>query len=626
MSKQMISQEERTLFAEGRWVDCYTKFGAHLSSDEDEKGVTFNLWAPNALAVTVEGDFNSWDGNRNPMELQPGGIWSAFVPEAREGDAYKYLIRTQNGDLLHKGDPFAFFSEVSPKTASIVADLGKYQWKDDAYRNSPKRREHIKQPMNIYEVNFSSWRKTPEGGYYSYKQLQEELLPYVREMGYTHIEVMPLTEHPFDGSWGYQTTGYFSASSRFGSPDQLREFIDACHAEGIGVFMDWVPGHFCMDAHGLGLLDGTPLYEAEVHKHWGTYKTNFKSNQVTNFFLSNALFWMEQYHFDGIRMDGVTSMLYLDFDCENGEFQPNEYGGRENIEAIDFIRRVNSLILTRFPGAIMVAEESTDWANVTKPPYEGGLGFNYKWNMGWMNDTLKYMELPFESRKYHHGLLTFAIMYAFTENFILPVSHDEVVHGKKSLIDKMYGDNSNKFAGNRCMSLYQMTQPGKKLSFMGNEFAQYIEWRYREQLEWFMLDFPLHRQFQEFTKNLNHVYKENKALYEQDTHPESYAWIDVNNADQSVLVYQRKAGNNTLIVAINFKPEGYPAYRIGVPEKGQYKELLNSDREEFGGMGYFNNDTLQTEAIPYCGQEYSVEIKLPPLSGVLLKKIEQRGE
>lgn len=619
MLKNIISQEEVILFSEGRFYNSYKKFGAHPSKDPKNEGVYFTVWAPNAVAVSVEGDFNDWNGTADYMELLPGGIWTKFISKAKEGDAYKYLIKTKKGDFLHKGDPFAFFSEVRPKTASIVFDLEKYDWKDKNYQTNPERKNHLKRPMNIYEVNFTSWKKNDDGSCYTYSQLKEELIPYILEMGYTHIEIMPLTEHPFDGSWGYQTTGYFSATSRFGNPDQLRDFIDACHHFEIGVIMDWVPGHFCMDAHGLGQFDGTPLYEAEIHKQWGTYKTNFKSKEVFGFFLSCGLFWIEQFHFDGIRVDGVTSMLYLNFDCEHSAYKPNIYGGRENIEAIEFIRNVNSLILETFPNAMMIAEESTAWANVTKPPYDGGLGFNYKWNMGWMNDTLKYVELPFDKRRNNHHLLTFSLAYAFSENFILPISHDEVVHGKRSLIDKMYGDNFNKFSGDRSLAVYQITQPGKKLNFMGNEFAQYIEWKYEEGLEWFMMDFQLHKQFHEFTKKINKIYLENKALYENDANPDSFNWLDVNNADQSVLVYQRKAKGNTLIVAVNFKPEGYQDYRIAVEKKGNYLELVNSDSIEYGGNGYFTNENLKSEAFPYNGKKYSMIIKLPPLAGVIFK-------
>lgn len=629
MNSNIISQEEVALFREGRFYNSYSKFGAHLSKDPKNEGVYFTVWAPNALEVSVEGDFNGWDGTADYMEMQTGGIWTNFISNAKEGDAYKYLIKTKKGEFLHKGDPFAFFSEVRPKTASIVFDLNHYEWQDKNYQNNPDRKNHLKRPMNIYEVNFTSWRKNPDGSCYSYSQLKEELIPYVLEMGYTHIEVMPLTEHPFDGSWGYQSTGYFSATSRFGNPDELRSFIDACHKEDIGIIMDWVPGHFCMDAHGLGLFDGTPLYEAEIHKHWGTYKTNFEKKEVFNFFLSNGLFWIEQFHFDGIRVDGVTSMLYLNFDsehCQHDELKKNIYGGIENIEAIDFIRKTNSLILENFPNVMMIAEESTAWANVTKPPYDGGLGFNYKWNMGWMNDTLKYMELPFDQRKYNHHLLTFSLTYAFSENFILPISHDEVVHGKKSLIDKMYGDNFNKFAGDRSLAIYQMTQPGKKLNFMGNEFAQFIEWKYEEGLEWFMLDFPNHMKFQQFTKKVNMIYKENKALYENEGSLDSFNWLDVNNSNQSVLVYQRRVKGNTLVVAINFTPEGYQDYRLAVSQKGHYSELINSDSVEYGGNGYFINEDIQTEPFPYNGEKCSMKIKLPPLSGVIFKLREKNEE
>lgn len=621
MTVPKISGEETYLFNNGKFYNSYLRFGAHLCTQDGREGVCFTVWAPRAVSVSVEGDFNRWDGGADPMSPAEGGIWTAFVAGAKEGDRYKYLIRTEQGDFLHKGDPFAFFSEEKPKSASVVYDLTRYRWEDEAWQRRKRKEDHRKRPMNIYEVNFASWRRNPDGSYYTYEQLAAELIPYVKEMGYTHIEVMPLTEHPFDGSWGYQTTGYFSATSRFGTPDGLRAFIDGCHREEVGVIMDWVPGHFCMDAHGLGLFDGTPLYEGAVHRHWGTYKTNFARRETWSFFISSALFWLEQFRFDGLRVDGVTSMLYLDFDAENGESPKNRYGGRENLEAVEFIRTLNREVLQRFPKALMIAEESTDWPQVTRPDYDGGLGFNYKWNMGWMNDSLKYAETGFEERRHCHNLITFSLMYAFSENFILPLSHDEVVHGKKSLLDKMAGDNYNKFAGSRCFAVYQMTHPGKKLNFMGNEFAQYIEWNENESLEWFMLDYPLHRDFRTFIQALNRMYLENPALYEKDDSWESFRWIDVDNNLQSVFLYERLSKKNHLLVALNFKPRGYGEYRIGVSSPGSYREILNSDETGFGGHGYFCNPCpVRAEAIPFHGQDRSILVKLPPLSAAVFRR------
>ncbi|MEG1888980.1 MAG: 1,4-alpha-glucan branching protein GlgB [Lachnospiraceae bacterium] len=616
---RFISEEEIDLFNRGSFYNSYLRFGAHCIQIENRWGVHFAVWAPHAKAVNLVGDFNGWNEESHPMQREKGGVWCIFIENLSEGALYKYRIETQEGESLYKSDPYAFYSELRPKTASIVYSLDHYNWQDRQWKKDQKKYIPRKGPMLIYEVHVGSWKRREDGSMLSYVELAEQLVPYVKEMGYTHIEFMPLSEHPFDGSWGYQTTGYYSATSRYGTPEELMYLIDCCHQNKIGVIMDWVPGHFCKDAHGLGLFDGTALYEKEVHLQWGTYKFNFAQKEVNSFLISNALFWFDQFHFDGLRMDGVSSMLFLDFDRKDG-YVPNRYGGRENLEAIDFVRKVNRVVLESYPQAMMIAEESTDWPMVTKPGYDGGLGFTFKWNMGWMNDLLKYSQLEYEQREQNQNLLTFSLMYAFSEEFILPFSHDEVVHGKHSLVDRQPGDNWKKFAGYRALFLYQMTHPGKKLTFMGNEIAQYIEWRYDESLEWFLLDYPLHAGFQEFVKACNKLYGQEKALWQQDSSMEGFLWCDADNKEQSVISFERRdEKKGLLLVVINFKPQAYNQFRIGVSAAGNYHQLLNSDSSPFGGAGYHENTVVKSEPVPFHGKECSVVVKLPPLGGLIFK-------
>ncbi len=621
MSKVFLSQDEIYLFNNGEFFDSYLRFGSHVIEDgQGVEGVHFACWAPNAKSVRVVGDFNSWDINKDIMERHEGGVFTTFIPSLGEGEKYKYQIETYTGEYVFKSDPYAFWSEVRPHTASIVRSLeNKHKWGDAKWYREQRKSAPREKKMLIYEVHLSSWKVHENGNWPTYREYADMLIPYVKDMGYTHIELMPLTEHPFDGSWGYQATGYYSATSRYGTPEDLMFFVDMCHQNGIGVIMDWVPGHFCKDAHGLGLFDGTPCFEAEEHLQWGTYKFDFSKKEVRSFLISNALFWIEKFHFDGLRVDGVSSMLHLDFDRE--EFEPNIYGGRENLEAIQFLKDLNRIVITKHPTAMMIAEESTDWPMVTKPAFDGGLGFTFKWNMGWMNDTLKYMETWFEDRRKHHDLVTFSMMYAFSEEFILPMSHDEVVHGKCSLVNKMPGDNWQKFANYRAMYMYQMAHPGKKLTFMGCEFAQYIEWKYYEPLEWFMLDYPLHRQFMQFTKELNHLYLSEGALWQNESSWDTFEWLDADNNEQAILSFVRRAkGCDDLIVVINFRPEAYDEFRIGVPCEGTYVELFNTDKSEYGGAGYHRNLATQSEAKLFHKCEHSIKIKLPPLGAVVLKR------
>ncbi len=615
-----LTQEEIFLFNEGTFYHSYLKFGAHQVKLNGVTGVHFALWAPNAFKVRVVGDFNRWQGHHHEMLPREGGVWTLFIPGLEEGELYKYEIITPEGEIYLKADPYAFYAEQRPKTASVVYSLSGYPWRDQKWMKKRRRFFHKAKPLHIYEVHLGSWKRKPGGSFYSYRELAQELIPYAKEMGFTHLELMPLMEHPFDGSWGYQVTGYYAATSRYGTPHDLMYLVDECHRHGLGVILDWVPGHFCKDAHGLGRFDGSPLFEAEEHREWGTYKFDFRRRQIWSFLISNAIFWLDKFHFDGLRVDGVTSMLLLDYGKEPGTWQPNIYGGRENLEAIAFLQKLNETVAHYFPDVLMIAEESTDWPKVTKPPAEGGLGFHHKWNMGWMNDTLEYAGIDFPRRTENHHLLTFSMMYAFAERFILPLSHDEVVHGKKSLIGKMPGDYWQKFAGLRVLYLYQMCHPGKKLLFMGGELAQFIEWRYYEGLEWFLLDYPMHRKFKEFIRQVNQLYLKERSLWEQDDSWAGFQWLEPNNASQSVYVFLRKAKNNEFIlVALNFKPDFYPEYRLGVPAAGNYYELLNSDEPVFGGSGQLNPQPVEAEPVPWQGQEYSILVKLPPLAGVLFK-------
>ena len=612
------------LFHQGNLFKSYELLGAYAGREKGRKGVRFTVWAPNAREVRVMGDFNDWQADLNPMEkIKDSGIWTAFIPGAKHEDGYKYEIVTSFGQILHKADPYAFWSELRPKSASRVFDLSGYTWGDRKWMEKRNEEEDLfNRPQLIYEVHLGSWKLKEDGSFYTYRELADILVDYVAEMGYTHIELLPICEHPFDGSWGYQTTGYYSVTSRYGTPHDFMYFVDCCHQKGIGVILDWVPAHFCKDAHGLASFDGAYLYEIEEFQGWGTMKFDYGRPEVQSFLISNAIFWFDIYHIDGLRVDAVASMLYLDYGKEAGQWIPNKYGGNGDLNAIAFLKKLNEVCFSYFPQALMIAEESTEWPLVTGPTHAGGLGFNFKWNMGWMNDCLEYMSKEPIHRSWHHNLLTFSFMYAFSENFILPLSHDEVVHGKKSLIDKMPGDYWQKFANLRTFLGYMITHPGKKLLFMGGEFAQFIEWRYYEGLEWHLLGFEMHQKFHTYVQHLNWIYRREKAFWDLDHGWEGFQWIDCHNNQQSMLIFARwsKEAEEFIIVLCNFTPQYYEDYRIGVPQGGVYQEIFNSDLEDYGGSGKRNEGELTTKDMTMHGQPFSLAVKVPPLACILLKK------
>ena len=622
------SEYDRYLFHQGTHYHSYTFMGGHLVEENGVKGARFAVWAPHAQRVSVVGDFNNWDGRRHPMVKMPqSGIWALFVPGLKEGDLYKYEILTPEGNLLLKADPFGFWMEKKPNTASRLCDLHGYEWKDQDWQEKKARRNHFQEPTLIYEVHLGSWKRK-NGEYLTYLELADQLITYAKEMGYTHLELLPVMEHPYDGSWGYQTWGYYAVTSRYGHPREFMEFVDRCHQNNIGVILDWVPGHFVRDDPGLRMFDGTPCYEyadprRAENRDWGTNNFDLGKTEVQSFLISNAIFWFDVYHVDGLRVDAVAAMLYLDYGRGPGEWNPNAYGGKENLESLAFLRKLNEEVFARFPGALMIAEESTAWPMVTMPTYLGGLGFNYKWNMGWMNDVLRYMSLDPIYRKYHHNLVTFSFMYTFSENFILPLSHDEVVHGKRSLLDKMPGDYWQKFAGLRLLLAFMMAHPGKKLLFMGYEFGQFIEWNYENSLDWHLLDYPMHRKLREYVKALNKFYKENPCLWELDHRPEGFGWIDGSDHEQSVLVFQRRGSypKDFLIQALNFTPVVRESYRIGVPEPGCYKEVFNSDEARWGGSGQMNTDVYLTQPVAWHNHHQSLDLRLPPLGAVFLRHV-----
>jgi len=614
----LISPEDLFLFHQGTLNYAYKVFGAHSYKYENIQGYRFALWAPNARRVSVVGDFNNWDGRKNPMQRhsQDEQIWITFVTDISLGDNYKYELETEWGHLYLKSDPFAFFSEKRPNTASYLWNTENYTWRDYDWQKRKKTADIYSEPINIYEMHLGSWKTSMERT--SYRELAKILPDYLAEMGYTHVEFMPLMEHPFDGSWGYQITGYYSPTSRFGKPEDLKYLIDCLHKRNIGVIIDWVPGHFCKDSHGLAFFDGSFLYEKEEHAHWGTLKFDFGKREVWSFLVSNALYWLEEFHFDGIRVDGVASMLYLDYDKEHDSWSPNIYGGRGNLEAIAFIKYLNETVFKHFSEILMIAEESTDWPQVTWPTSSGGLGFNFKWNMGWMNDTLSYLEIDPFFRKDHHNKLTFSLFYAFSENFILPISHDEVVHGKKNLIDKAAGYYENKFPSTRAFLFYMYTHPGKKLTFMGTEFAQFMEWRYYEPLEWFLIDkYEKHKQFHHFCKSLNHFYLDHSELWQLDNTWEGFSWTEADNSLQNILIFLRinKKKEYTINV-LNFSGKSWPEFRIGVPDNGRYLEIFNTDSVLFGGKGVVNDKEISSENLFWQGQHFSIVIKLPALAGL----------
>ncbi|GHU88622.1 1,4-alpha-glucan branching enzyme GlgB [Clostridia bacterium] len=608
------------LFHEGCDSRAYKFLGANL----ERGGTRFRVWAPNARDVSVVGDFNEWDAAANPMNKISVGVWELFVKGVKEFAAYKFAVTDSRGRTRQKSDPYAFHAETRPKTASKVYRLSGYDWGDGDWISS--RAESAPRPMNIYEVHLGSWRRGENDTFLTYADAAELLIPYVKEMGYTHIEFMPLTEHPLDDSWGYQVTGYFAATSRFGTPKDLMGLIDKCHRAGIGVLLDWVPAHFPKDGHGLVEFDGNYCYEygdplKMEHTDWGTRIFDFGRNEVRSFLMSSALFWIEHFHIDGLRVDAVASMLYLDYGRKQGEWRPNIHGGHENLEAVDFLRKLNEAVYAQFPGTMMIAEESTSWPMVTQPTYMGGLGFTYKWNMGWMNDTLRYMQLDPIYRQYQHNCLTFSMMYAFSEQYVLPLSHDEVVHLKKSIIDKMPGFYDDKFAGVRAYFGYMAAHPGRKLLFMGGEFGQFGEWNFKHSLDWHLLEYDRHKQLKHYVATLNRFYLDNPALWENDLDWEGFNWLCCDDYRGNTLAMRRVSLAGTEVVAaFNFSPVNRLGYRIGLPEAGAYREVLNSDAHEFGGWGNVNNYDIHTEDLPWQGQAQSINITLPPYGAVFLKK------
>lgn len=614
------------LFHEGSNSNAYEYFGSHR---KNKNTVVFRVWAPDAKNVSVTGDFNNWSETENPMKQlkNSGGVWEAEIKNIKPYDMYKYCITAADGRTLMKCDPYGFHMETRPGTATKYYEIDDcYEWHDEKWVEGRNGKNIYESPVNIYEIHAGSWKQCDDGNFYSYRALADALVPYVKKMGYTHIEFMPLTEYPFDGSWGYQVTGYFAATSRYGEPKDLMYLVDKCHENGIGVILDWVPAHFPKDANGLYEFDGGPLYEYSdprkgEHYGWGTRVFDFGKNEVRSFLMSSASFWLKKYHLDGIRIDAVASMLYLDYDRKDGEWVPNKNGGNENLEAVEFLQKLNENIFRDFPYAMMIAEESTSWPMVTKPVFSGGLGFNFKWNMGWMNDILRYFSLDGFFRKYNHDCITFSMFYAFSENFVLPISHDEVVHGKKSLIDKMPGSYDEKFAGVRAFLGYMMAHPGKKLMFMGQEFGQFIEWNYEKGLDWLLLDYPKHRALQNYFKKINEFYKANPAFWQIDYSWEGFSWISSDDKDNSVIAFRRiDEKGKEIIVVCNFTNVERCDYRIGIPKKGAYKIVFNSDDVDFGGEGKGNKGKLKTESINMHGFEQSISLDLPPMSAIYIKK------
>ncbi len=634
-----LTEKDLHPFNRGKGFDCYELLGAHKGHRDGRDGYRFSVWAPLAKSVRVTGQFDDWKGERFYMQPVGGsGVWETFVPDAADGMLYKYMIETPEGEILYKADPFAFSAEVRPGTASRLAGIS-YGWHDRAWMNQRKKGSHFKKPLNIYEVHLGSWRQhevgddAKDGGisaFYTYRELADELPAYVKDMGYTHVEFMPVMEHPFDGSWGYQITGYYAPTSRYGSPTDFKYLVDCLHRAGIGVILDWVPGHFCRDAHGLCQFNGSQLYESEEHAEWGTYNFDYGRPEVRSFLIGNAVYWLKEYHADGIRVDGVSSMLYLNYgrDDQPDKKRFNEHGGEQNLVAQAFLQDLNKAIGKLFPDVFTIAEESTAWPLVTYPPKDGGLGFHYKWDMGWMNDTLQYCALDFPFRDGSHQLLTFSMMYAFNENFILPLSHDEVVHGKCSLIGRMPGDYWRQFAGLRLLLMYQMFHSGAKMNFMGNEIGQFIEWRFYEGLQWFLLDYEAHARHQAFVREANKFYKRQPSLWEENYTWDGYQWLDADNREQSILVFMRRAKDpkDFTIVLLNFQPDTYEKYKVGVPEKGVYVERFNSDEQKFGGSGHINPNPRTAKKGTCHGQEQYIEITVPPIGATVFSLRKKRSK
>ncbi|MCG2634625.1 MAG: 1,4-alpha-glucan branching protein GlgB [Gammaproteobacteria bacterium] len=620
----VIPDYDLSLFRDGRHWHLYRCLGAHPICHEGIEGVLFATWAPNAERVSVVADFNHWDGRRHPMRIRDNGVWELFIPGISPGACYKFEIRNRDsGELMMKADPYGQQFELRPRTASVVAAPSEYQWQDQEWLRLRAEADWLHAPMSIYEVHLGSWRRDEQGGYLDYREAGRQLVEHVSNLGFTHIELLPVTEHPLDASWGYQTTGYFAPTARFGPPDEFRYLVDLCHRNRIGVLLDWVPGHFPKDGFALARFDGTALYEHEdprlgEHRDWGTLIFNYGRNEVRNFLLASALYWLEEMHLDGLRVDAVASMLYLDYSREPGDWIPNVYGGNQNLDAITFLQELNSVAQSEHPGALVIAEESTAWPQVSRPPWLGGLGFAMKWNMGWMHDTLEYFSKAPVHRRYHHDRLTFGLLYAFTENFVLPFSHDEVVHGKGAMLSKMPGDDWQRFANLRLLYSYMFTMSGKKLLFMGCEFGQWREWDHDASLDWHLLDYTPHQGLQRLVADLNRLYRTLPALHRLDFDHAGFDWIDCHDSDQSVLVYLRQAGSEQAVVALNCTPVPRFDYRLGVPRPGGYREVLNSDSEHYGGGNMGNWGVVQAEPIPWMGQPWSVNLVLPPLAALIL--------
>ena len=647
--KEWMGEIDRHLFAEGNHHHIWRKMGAHLTEINKKQGVMFCLWAPHAKSVSVIGDLNSWDGRHHPMQKRLGGIWELFIPGLSEGDLYKYEIRTEKGHCYQKADPYGFQHEVRPAKSSVISKIDSFQWNDQSWISNRDNRDPLEQPISVYEMHLGSWMHAssddpfinsngehrapvpaadmkPGSRLLTYKELANKVIPYVKERGFTHIELMPISEHPFDGSWGYQVTGWYAPTSRFGSPDEFRAFVDSCHKEGIGIILDWVPGHFPKDQHGLAYFDGSHLYEHSdprvgEHKEWGTLIFNYSRNEVRNFLVANLIFWFDQFHIDGIRVDAVASMLYKDYLRPEGEWIPNEDGGNENFEAVRFLQQANHVLFQHFPGALSIAEESTTWTGVTKPTDMDGLGFNLKWNMGWMHDMLDYFEIDPWFRQFNQNNITFSICYNFTENFMLALSHDEVVHGKSHLLHKMPGDDWQKYANTRALLAYMWTHPGKKTIFMGMEFGQRQEWNVWDDLQWDLLNYEPHKGIQKLVDDLNNLYKREPALWRNDFDEYGFQWIDCDDNKNSVISFMRreKTDGEWLVIVANFTPQNHSNYRIGVPVDGFYEEIFNTDASQYGGSNLGNMGGKSTDPYNIHGYENSIDLCLPPLSVLVLK-------
>ena len=634
MSENYPNEYNRYLFHKGENYHSYKFLGNHLIQKKDKKGVRFSLWAPNAKKISVIGDFNNWQSNIDEMKkIKNSGIWTIFINKAKAGDLYKYKITGPNNEIRIKADPYANYAEKKPNTASRVFNNNKYKWNDEKWIKKRNNFDPHKEAILIYELHLGSWIRDEENNYLNYREIADKLVDYIKKMGYTHIELLPIAEHPFDGSWGYQTTGYYAVTSRYGNPDDFKYLVDKCHQNNIGVIMDWVPGHFCKDDHGLRIFDGTPLYESEDPRRaeniqWDTLNFDFAQPEIWSFLISNAIYWLKEFHIDGIRADAVSNMIYLDYQKKDGQWAANKYGGNENLEAIAFLQKLNEVVFKEFPGTLMIAEESSAWPGVTSPTYHDGLGFNFKWNMGWMNDTLEYMEKDPLFRKGVHNKLTFSIMYTYSENYILPLSHDEVVHGKKSLLDKMPGEYWEKFANLRLLFGYMLAHPGKNLLFMGGEFGQFIEWNYKQELDWSLLEYEKHKKMSDYVKELNKFYLEEKALWLLDHKPEGFEWVEADDKDKSIISFLRFPYNqeNHLLVICNFTPVFRENYQVGIPFYKKYEIVFNSDLEKYGGENTINQKLYSPFKKSCNSKPYSLKIDLPPLSILYLKINENTKE